>query len=182
MIYSSHIQDNNTDYNEVFGVQITSVHLVRGDENSKYNSPSVDASSSLVQVVITESVQSNGIISFGNLTHVSVREQVGVLRIPVFRTNGTDSTVGVYYRIRFHNSSTEDVDPVSGVVTFDAGVSRSEILVNIVDDDTPEFREMFIVELTKPVGGATIGGRRTLDVFIEENDHPFGLFGYVLLH
>ena len=68
---------------------------------------------------------------------------------------------------------------VSGVVTFNAGESRSEINLTIVNDVVPEFREIFIVELTKPVGGASIGDRRTVDVIIEENDYPFGLFGYV---
>ena len=70
---------------------------------------------------------------------------------------------------------------VSGVVTFNAGESRSEINLTIVNDVVPEFREIFIVELTKPVGGASIGNRRTVDVIIEENDYPFGLFGYVYI-
>ena len=135
--------------------------------------------SSLVQVVITESVQANGIKSFGDTSHISVREDAGILRIPVFRVNGTDSTVGAYYRIQFRNATSTDVGHVSGVVTFNAGESRSEINLTIVNDDVPEFREMFIVELTKPVGGATIGDRRTVDVVIEENDYPFGSFGYV---
>ena len=173
---SAHLQDNNTDFNEVFGVQILSVQLIEGDQNYKYNPPSVDPSSSLVQVIITESVQANGIISFGNTTHVSVREDVGTLRIPVFRVNGMDSTVGAYYRIQFQNATTADIGHVSGVVTFDAGESRSEINLTIVNDGIPEFRETFIVELTKPVGGATIGDRRTVDVIIKENDYPFGLF------
>ena len=35
---------------------------------------------------------------------------------------------------------------------------------------------MFVVKLTKPVGGASIGDHDTLEIVIEENDYPNGLF------
>ena len=175
---SSISQDNNTNFNEVFGVTLTNVQLVNNSyPNSKYNPPSVDALSRNIQVVIAESVKSNGVISFNSTWQpISVNESIETLRIPVYRTNGTGNAVGAYYRILFHNASEEDVNPIEGVVYFGNGVSTSEIVLSIVNDDEPELREMFIVEITKPVGGALIGSPNNLDVFIEQNDHPYGLF------
>ena len=66
--------------------------------------------------------------------------------------------------------------PKVGTVFFAPGETCQSISVDVVDDDVPELSEMFEVHLTKPVGGAILGKRKSIDIHIDESDYPYGLF------
>ena len=49
----------------------------------------------------------------------------------------------------------------------------------MLDDDIPEDRESFRLDLTSVSGGARLGARRSLEIVLETSDNPDGLFGFV---
>jgi len=130
-----------------------------------------------VQVVITETIQQNGVINFNDdLTVIKIDEDVGVISIPLTRTNGSDGTVGVYFDVIYVNASRHDVIIRDQTASFTAGEQKSAVSIEIVNDEVPELEEMFVIKLTKPMGGAVIGERNQMEVVINESDYPYGLF------
>jgi len=130
-----------------------------------------------VQVVITETIQQNGVINFNDdLTVIKIDEDVGVINIPLTRTNGSDGTVGVYFDVIYVNASRHDVIIRDQTASFTAGEQKSAVSIEIVNDEVPELEEMFVIKLTKPMGGAVIGERNQMEVVINESDYPYGLF------
>ncbi|XP_066912895.1 adhesion G-protein coupled receptor V1-like isoform X2 [Clytia hemisphaerica] len=171
--------DKNADFNEVFLVNLTSVELLTSDPSIiGHDPPTIDRNRDITQVVITETLKSNGVISFENKRIIHVSEDVGILQIPLIRTNGSDSAVGVYYRLYHINTTGDDLSIISGIASFEDGQTRSNITIRIKNDDLPELIEMFMVKLTKPVGGASIGDQDTLEIVINENDYPYGLVNF----
>lgn len=53
-----------------------------------------------------------------------------------------------------------------------------DIAVNIIDDDVPEEEEHFRVSLKNPKGGAEIGFRGQVTLFIPANDDAYGIVGF----
>lgn len=174
------LQDKNPDYNEIFYVNITSVVLLDVDKSvSSFSPPLINPTKRTVQVVITEVLQSNGIIEFPatNNFSMSVDEKSGNLQIPVLRHNGSDGFVGAYFNVIYKTADSSDVFPSSGTISFATNETSQSIVLSVNDDDIPELTECVVVELTKPVGGAAIGQRNMFTIFIKENDYPYGLFG-----
>lgn len=66
----------------------------------------------------------------------------------------------------------------SGELFFQPGVRELDIAVNIIDDDVPEEEEHFRVSLKNPKGGAEIGFRGQVTLFIPANDDAYGIVGF----
>ena len=66
-----------------------------------------------------------------------------------------------------------------GQITFNNGQRIYNLTIQLVDDDVPEDRESFRLDLTSVSGGARLGDRRSLDVVLETSDNPYGLFGFL---
>lgn len=66
-----------------------------------------------------------------------------------------------------------------GQVTFNDGQSIYNLTIQLIDDDIPEDRESFRLDLTSVSGGARLGVHRSLEVVLETSDNPYGLFGFV---
>lgn len=66
----------------------------------------------------------------------------------------------------------------SGELFFQPGVRELEIAVNIIDDDVPEEEEHFRVSLKNPKGGAEIGFRGQVTLFIPANDDAYGIISF----
>lgn len=66
----------------------------------------------------------------------------------------------------------------SGELFFQPGVRELEIAVNVIDDDVPEEEEHFRVSLRNPKGGAEIGFRGQVTLFIPANDDAYGIIGF----
>ena len=89
----------------------------------------------------------------------------------------------VYYVVGGVRSpaSTQDVTPVSGILTFNPGDTFMTIPLMILDDVLPELAEELEVELTlstvqpAPLIGARLGNDSVAMVLIEPSDDPYGV-------
>ncbi|XP_035385851.1 adhesion G-protein coupled receptor V1 [Electrophorus electricus] len=75
-------------------------------------------------------------------------------------------------------SDHSDFIPRYGELFFQPGVSEFEIAVNIINDDTPEVEEQFLLNLKNPTGGAEIGFRGQVTLVILANDDAYGIIGF----
>ncbi|KAI7812365.1 putative G-protein coupled receptor 98, partial [Triplophysa rosa] len=75
-------------------------------------------------------------------------------------------------------SNQSDFIPNSGELFFQPGVHELEIAVNVIDDDVSEVEEHFRVSLKNPKGGAEIGFRGQVTLFIPANDDAYGIVGF----
>ena len=66
-----------------------------------------------------------------------------------------------------------------GKITFNNGQRVYNLTIQLLDDDIPEDRESFSLQLTSVSGGARLGDLRSLEVVLETSDNPYGLFGFV---
>ena len=67
----------------------------------------------------------------------------------------------------------------STVLTFVPGQRSHRVVVEVINDVTPEVDEQFSVQLTNAVGGAVIGSQQNLlSVTILTNDNAYGLIGF----
>ena len=54
----------------------------------------------------------------------------------------------------------------------------SVITIGIQDDPEPERDEMFIIQLSDPLGGALLDSRDRVSVVIQANDYVAGIVGF----
>ena len=111
-----------------------------------------------------------GAVTFAESVTIA-REQVGSVTLEIER-NGTDPGVMVDYAISAISATAgEDFEVNSGTVTFAEGSRRTEIQIEIIDDEVTEQLETFSVTLSNPGGGATLGDQFVNTVTIVDNDH-----------
>lgn len=155
-------------------------------------SPRINANSHLMEVVIAQTNQTSGELNFDVSALLSpatqsimLNESVGILNITVQRTGSLLGTVGFRFIARPQISSAysaadnADFSPSGGTVMITPGISTTVFNINITNDDVPEIEEGFYVQISRPLGGVKIGTPSKVDVIIEPNDDPYGLFGYV---
>ena len=65
------------------------------------------------------------------------------------------------------------------MLTFAPGQTYHRIVVEVIDDSTPELDEEFRVQLSQPVGGAVLATHSSLSITILTNDDAHGLIGFV---
>ena len=63
------------------------------------------------------------------------------------------------------------------VVMFLPNQSTSYIYFEIVDDNVPEEKESFQLDLQEILGGAVVGNQSVVTIIIDKSDNPYGLFG-----
>ncbi|XP_055951404.1 adhesion G-protein coupled receptor V1-like [Argiope bruennichi] len=115
-------------------------------------------------------------------TQFSVPENVGSVRVPVHRRDGSDGRIRVKYRT-VPDSASPDVDftPQIGELVFEEGQIIDFITVNIVDDEIREAPEKFRIELFDiDYGSRLLNFRKrtsvlTADVTIVDNDMKPGI-------
>ncbi|MFT6717768.1 MAG: hypothetical protein ACJAY8_000149, partial [Sphingobacteriales bacterium] len=80
-------------------------------------------------------------------------------------------------------SATEGLDfdyPVVQRIVFPAGTnSNQQILVDIIDDNTPEPNEAFTLALKNPSAGVTLGAKETHSITIFDNDQTQVTFSFI---
>lgn len=121
-----------------------------------------------------------GTLAFGNAT-ASIAEDKGTLSIPITRTNGSEGAVAVTYTVtvpttlKLKNRATPGADftgSLTGTITFAAGETTKNVDFAIKTDDLVEVTESFVVTLSAPTGGATLGGQTTNTVSITDVNLP----------
>lgn len=191
MVFVIYLQDNFTEKNKIFYVNLTTVKLEAGSRTSPLvtNSPRISPAKRLAEVVIVNINLTRGELNFEttqlnvSLNAILVNESVRSLPLRVIRTRSSDGEIGFHFVVqpvfsgRYTPASRDDYSPSNGTVTLRDGETSALFTINITDDATPEMLEEFFIRITKPVNGAKIGNKYRINVIIDANDNPYGRFG-----
>ena len=164
------LQDDIPELDEIF--VITLVNPRNGAE--------IDEDTDHVAVTILANDNPNGAIGFDSRP-ILVEEDVGTVQIPVHRTGGAHGEATVLWRVQQRigsNFSLQDIDPIQGVVTFEAGSRQSNVLLAIANDGEAEIAESFDIVLLSPSEGAGLEATASITVTIQEHGNPHGVIGF----
>ncbi|XP_022110249.1 G-protein coupled receptor 98-like isoform X2 [Acanthaster planci] len=126
----------------------------------------------------------NGVVRFygESINPRSFEEPVdgGSLKVsfPLRRREGVVGDIRVYWEVRdARGLVTGDVSPVNGSLLIPDGVANTQILLDMLPDQTPELQETFRLVLVSVDGGAEIDPQfNTSTFYIQPNDNPHGVF------
>lgn len=92
----------------------------------------------------------------------SVNEATATRHIKVRRSLGSAGPVSVSYDLGAEGSASHGADfsVTSGTLEFANGETEKTIAIELIDDALGEFRESFILALSNPTGGASLGSRK----------------------
>ncbi|NXF10740.1 GPR98 protein, partial [Smithornis capensis] len=165
------IDDDVPELNEYF--RVTLVSAVSGDGklgSTPTSGASIDPEKETTDISIKASDHPYGLLQFSvgqppqsgdemilpasAVPHVTIKEEVGHIRLLIVRAQGLLGTVLVEYRtVPLTASSPRDYQAVLGMLEFQPGERYKYITVNITDNSIPELEKTFKVELLNPEGG-----------------------------
>ncbi|XP_030633613.1 adhesion G-protein coupled receptor V1 [Chanos chanos] len=184
LVTISILPDELPELAESFLVNLTRVELLEaltGAGQPSLKRPGME----VAEVTIQENDDPRGIIQLnvtrdvsGEVLAYEVAPPRNLLRLPVVRLAGRTGRLVVYWEAQPIIASFEDFGPASGNITFLDGQSVSYIEITITDDDMVEPMEMFLVRLTRVIGGARLGEETSVTISIPPNDSPLGRFGF----
>ncbi|XP_058280172.1 adhesion G-protein coupled receptor V1 [Hirundo rustica] len=165
------IDDDIPELNEYF--RVTLVSAVSGDGklgSTPTSGASIDPEKETTDISIKASDHPYGLLQFSvgpppqpsdemilpafAVPHITVKEEVGHIRLLVVRAQGLLGTVLMEYRtVPLTAFSPEDYQAVWGSMEFQPGERYKYITVNITDNSIPELEKTFKVELLNPEGG-----------------------------
>ncbi|MBT9315668.1 DUF4347 domain-containing protein [Leptothoe spongobia] len=151
------INDGAVEVDETFAVQLS----------NPTNGATLGTQRTVIAIEDNDQVVEAGTLTFtGPMAMVS--ESTGLASIKVVRVGGSTGTVTVDYTTANDGANAgEDYTATSGTLTFEEGVTEQFITVPILNDTTTENREVFLLYLDNPVGGAVIG---TESIMVAIND------------
>ncbi|OXB60111.1 hypothetical protein ASZ78_001978 [Callipepla squamata] len=190
------IDDDIPELNEYF--RVTLVSAVSGDGkigSTPTSGASIDPEKETTDISIKASDHPYGLLQFSvglppqpddkmilpaySVPHITVKEEVGHIRLLVVRAQGLLGTVLVEYRtVPLTAFSPKDYQAVMGTLEFQPGERYKYITVNITDNSIPELEKTFEVELLNPEGGASLGIASHIIVTIEASDDAHGVFEF----
>ncbi len=102
----------------------------------------------------------------------SVAEDGGAATIAVNRSGGSDGLVSVDYAVSDGTAvSGSDYQAVSGTLTWaDGDATAKNFSIPIIDDGSVESSETVSVDISSPMGGATLGNPSSATLTIADND------------
>ncbi|XP_032297180.1 adhesion G-protein coupled receptor V1 isoform X2 [Coturnix japonica] len=165
------IDDDIPELNEYF--RVTLVSAVSGDGklgSTPTSGASIDPEKETTDISIRASDHPYGLLQFSvgmppepgdkmilpasSVPHITIKEEVGHIRLLVVRAQGLLGTVLVEYRtVPLTAFSPKDYQAVLGTLEFQPGERYKYITVNITDNSIPELEKTFEVELLNPEGG-----------------------------
>lgn len=92
------------------------------------------------------------------------------IRVKVVRRGGMGEVEVAYESRAGTAAAVEDFESVAGTLTFAEGQEEAEIVLSLVDDAVMEGTESLFLDLISPTGDAVLGARRSLEVWIRDND------------
>uniref|UniRef100_A0A8C7EBG5 Adhesion G-protein coupled receptor V1 n=1 Tax=Nothoprocta perdicaria TaxID=30464 RepID=A0A8C7EBG5_NOTPE len=165
------IDDDIPELNEYF--QVTLVSAVSGDGklgSTPTSGASIDPEKETTDISIKASDHPYGLLQFSvglpplpgdkmilpasSVPRITIKEEVGHIRLLVVRAQGLLGTVVVDYRtVPLRAFSPRDYQATAGTLEFQPGERYKYIIVNITDNAVPELEKDFKVELLNPEGG-----------------------------
>ncbi|NWX90484.1 GPR98 protein, partial [Nothoprocta pentlandii] len=165
------IDDDIPELNEYF--QVTLVSAVSGDGklgSTPTSGASIDPEKETTDISIKASDHPYGLLQFSvglppqpgdkmilpasSVPCITIKEEVGHIRLLVVRAQGLLGTVVVDYRtVPLRAFSPRDYQATAGTLEFQPGERYKYIIVNITDNAVPELEKDFKVELLNPERG-----------------------------
>ncbi|XP_077792347.1 adhesion G-protein coupled receptor V1 isoform X2 [Podarcis muralis] len=185
------LDDDIPELNEYF--QVTLVSAVAGDGkigSTPTSGASIDPEKETTYVTIKASDHPYGLLQFSvgeppvdiddiilpatTAPHITVKEEIGHVRLLVVRAQGLLGMVLVQYKtVPLTAFSPQDYQGITGTLEFLPGERYKYIIVNITDNSIPELEKAFKVELLNPDGAvaelfneASGSGDGDLDFFL----------------
>ncbi|KAI8777860.1 G-protein coupled receptor 98, partial [Biomphalaria glabrata] len=169
---------------ETFLVNLTSVSLLTNSQILA-GGPSIAIGRNIIQVVIAENDNAQGLVEFSVKTNnegrVDVYEEYGrnvTIELALSRLIGYFGSLTVTWQTDPREAGLQDYSPASGTVQFNDQQKNASIFIVIIDDTIPENLETFDVKLIGITGNAQLGTFRQVRVGILKNDSPTGLFRF----
>uniref|UniRef100_A0AAV2MS74 Staphylococcus aureus surface protein A n=1 Tax=Knipowitschia caucasica TaxID=637954 RepID=A0AAV2MS74_KNICA len=128
-----------------------------------------------VNVTVLKSDDPFGIIEFVNPNQTMAINESRGSNIhggvyPVIRRKGTFGAVSVSWSVE--PTTTKDVSPTEGIITFMEGEYLKNLSLTSVPDEVPEDLENFTINLLNATGGAKLGKFFSAELMINKNDDP----------
>ncbi|XP_053555694.1 LOW QUALITY PROTEIN: adhesion G-protein coupled receptor V1 [Bombina bombina] len=133
----------------------------------------------LLQFSVTPPKPGDKIVPAESIPTITVKEEIGSVKLIVVRAQGLLGHVAVEYRTEGITAfSPQDYEESSGVLEFSPGERHKYISVNITDNSLPELAKSFKVELLNSNAGASLGTASHIIVIIEDSDDAHGMFEF----
>ncbi|XP_069819007.1 adhesion G-protein coupled receptor V1 isoform X3 [Dendropsophus ebraccatus] len=125
-----------------------------------------------VNITILKNDDPHGVIEFISPAIVrNMNESKGDIYYATFevvRRQGSFGSINVTWTVS--PNSTSDVYPEYGILQFKDGETMKTITISSLPDETPEEKEVFILTIFSPTGGARMGSVTTATLEINKND------------
>ncbi|KAG2466797.1 GPR98 protein, partial [Polypterus senegalus] len=200
---SGYLQYQPGETRKSFIVEVRDDVLEEGEESftlrliSVHGGARLSGENATAKLIIQKSDYANGLFGFTGPCSPNSTDEGSTISCVVERTRGTLDYVYVNYTITQLNSSSyayvaEDFVNSSGTITFLPGQESKALNIYILDDDIPEFAELFRVTLmsvrsgdgkqgSTPTSGASIDPEKaSTNIIIKESDYPTGLLQFSL--
>ncbi|XP_074850311.1 adhesion G-protein coupled receptor V1 [Carettochelys insculpta] len=165
------LDDDIPELNEYF--RVTLVSAVSGDGklgSTPASGASIDPEKETTDISIKASDHPYGLLQFSigfppspsdemilpatTVPHITIKEEIGHIRLLVVRAQGLLGTVIMEYKtVSLTAFSPEDYQSIGGILEFQPGERCKYVTVNITDNSVPELEKDFKVELLNPEGG-----------------------------
>lgn len=110
----------------------------------------------------------------------SFDEDVQQISIPVLIENASNAEFAVSFKTidgkAVEGTDYEIISPASGLLTFDAGVTKQEIVIRITNDDALTGTKDFSIQISSATEGLTVSGCNTAKLRIKDLNHPLKAF------
>jgi Calx-beta domain-containing protein/glucodextranase-like protein/carboxypeptidase family protein len=153
----------------------TAVRLVAEKPGFIFNPPGLTLHSrdgnQVVKITATPTDLPVSFIQFSAPAYV-VGEGDGSIAVTVTRTGDTSTAVSASYSTSDTATATQKSDYITaaGTLRFAAGETTKNLRVLIIDNAYTQGNHAFVLQLTNPTGGASLGDLRFADVTIVDND------------
>jgi uncharacterized delta-60 repeat protein len=167
---------------KTFNIPIVNDGLVEGNETVLLSLSGISgaiAGLTNATLTIVEDDFAPGEVSFSAATY-SVNEAGGAATISVVRSNGFTGVISVNFATVAGGTAISSVDYTStnGNLAFADGQSARSFTVPILVNSSSTNNSTVNLQLSGPVGGATLGGLSTAVLTIQNNDVVFGNFNF----
>lgn len=176
--YINITSDSIPEINEYLFAVITRVELDQSSLTSVDTSvlPSVaPGNDSLAILIIAENDDARGVIQLSAAAVTTSEPSRDFITLQ--RSAGTFGNITVEWEAIPGTAGSADFSPRGGLVTIPAGVGMVPLPLAILEDNIPEFSEVFMVRLLSVSSGGRLGTLSTSTITIQASDDPNGAFG-----
>ena len=167
------VSQNSTSTN---GIEFAALFNERYDLTEGANNAAYNAITNAIAGITSWPTNGGGMIQWSN-TVASVNKNSGFINVPLVRTGSNNLTVKVSYTTYPLTAGSSNFVSLSGVVTFNPGVTNKNVTIPILNDHIIDPTLKFSLELISASGGASLGDNLTCVVNILDTNGPPSFVG-----